>query len=67
MSTTTQTPGAPGTMKQTERIQAPMGGPGRGPMGGAFGSFEESAVPKGDVTFTSGNSGSWRAAINSMS
>src|SRR5215207_5121971 len=39
MSTTTQTPGtsgAPGTMKQTERIQAPMGGPGRGPMGGGM-------------------------------
>ena len=39
MSTTTQTPGtsgAPGTMKQTERIQAPMGGPGRGPMGGGL-------------------------------
>ncbi|MFL6002159.1 MAG: ABC transporter ATP-binding protein [Nocardioides sp.] len=39
MSTTTQTPGgsnSPSTMKQTERIQAPMGGPGRGPMGGGL-------------------------------
>jgi ATP-binding cassette, subfamily B, multidrug efflux pump len=39
MSTTTQSPGpsgAQGTMKQTERIQAPMGGPGRGPMGGGM-------------------------------
>jgi len=38
MSTTTPAP-APApkggtTMKQTERIEAPMGGPGRGPMGG---------------------------------
>ena len=36
MSTTTQSPGTSGTMKQTERIQAPMGGPGRGPMGGGM-------------------------------
>jgi ATP-binding cassette, subfamily B, multidrug efflux pump len=32
--TATQSPGAGGAMKQTERIEAPMGGPGRGPMGG---------------------------------
>jgi len=36
VSTTTQSPGTSGTMKQTERIQAPMGGPGRGPMGGGM-------------------------------
>lgn len=41
---------------------------GRGPGGiGALGSFDESAVPSGDVTFNSGNGGSCRAAINSMS
>jgi hypothetical protein len=41
---------------------------GRGPSGGGdFGSFDDNAVPNGDVTLTSGNSPSWRAAINSMS
>ena len=38
MTTTAPAPGpAPkggAAMKQTERIEAPMGGPGRGPMGG---------------------------------
>jgi ATP-binding cassette, subfamily B, multidrug efflux pump len=29
-------PGAGATMKETERVQAPMGGPGRGPMGGGM-------------------------------
>ncbi len=39
MTTTQQPAPAPkgGTaMKQTERIEAPMGGPGRGPMGGGM-------------------------------
>jgi ATP-binding cassette subfamily B multidrug efflux pump len=42
MSTTEETrptsgkPGAGATMKETERVQAPMGGPGRGPMGGGM-------------------------------
>jgi ATP-binding cassette subfamily B protein len=35
MSTTTAPKGGP-AMKQTERIEAPMGGPGRGPMGGGM-------------------------------
>jgi ATP-binding cassette subfamily B protein len=42
MTATQQTPAPKGSakggaaMKQTERIQAPMGGPGRGPMGGGM-------------------------------
>ena len=43
MSTTTQQPGKPtaaeleaSDLKETERIQAPAGGPGRGPMGGGM-------------------------------
>lgn len=36
MSTTRGTSGSPQGFKATERIEAPQGGPGRGPMGGAM-------------------------------
>ena len=41
MSTTQQSPAPKGgkEMKETERIEAPMAGPGRGPMGVGAGPF----------------------------